>query len=269
MDEHIEEFYHSAQESSPHGNFHEVIALHKIPATSYVELLLKTPQLPRGWYELAHLSKRDRLEFVSEFWLSKLPYHPMLTAFIASFFASLDDISIFLVQQKWDDPFYAEMVYSLSNNRGFFRGAIPANDNDLVALQKMFPQYILPRDYLAFLQIHNGFCKATDCTGILPAGNVYPLYSQIHSGLSEQEMITSTANMVVNPKSLIPFYESFGMPFYQCFWGEWYPDQEMGNVYYSLKNKRVSDVRAGKGSPENMAFATFIDWLIFYLEPIS
>jgi hypothetical protein len=72
----------------------------------------------------------------------------------------------------------------------------------------------------------------------------------------------------VNPKSVIPFYESFGIPFYQCFWGEWYPQQEMGNVYFSHTTKTISDVGGTDSSAESMAFQTFVEWLMFYLERV-
>jgi hypothetical protein len=59
------------------------------------------------------------------------------------------------------------------------------------------------------------------------------------------------------------------MPFYQCFWAEWYPEQEMGNVYYSGESKTISDVFGSFSSSETMAFTTFTDWLMFYLERID
>jgi hypothetical protein len=72
-----------------------------------------------------------------------------------------------------------------------------------------------------------------------------------------------------HPKSLIPFYESFGQPFFQCFWGDWYPDQEMGNVYYSNATKKILVSNKKDDCLETMAFETFTDWLVFYLEKLN
>ena len=81
--------------------------------------------------------------------------------------------------------------------------------------------------------------------------------------------VTNTKGELINPHSLIPFYESFGMPFYQCFYKDWYPETEMGNIYYSGNTNTISDVKNKDPSSEAMAFSTFSDWLIFYLETIS
>jgi hypothetical protein len=59
------------------------------------------------------------------------------------------------------------------------------------------------------------------------------------------------------------------MPFFQCFWGEWYPEREMGNVYYSGFTRSISDYTQFGVGVETMAFETFTDWLMFYLETIE
>lgn len=94
-------------------------------------------------------------------------------------------------------------------------------------------------------------------------------YETFQSFLEEQGAPPTSDGKPVDPKTLIPFYESFGMPFFQCFWAEWYPEQEMGNVYYSGETHSISSVRIVGDASENMAFPTFIDWLIFYLEQIE
>jgi hypothetical protein len=81
--------------------------------------------------------------------------------------------------------------------------------------------------------------------------------------------ITTPSGAIVNPASLIPFYESFGMPFFQCFWGEWYPEQEMGNVYLSPASRMISTCKKRGECDESLAFETFTDWLMFYLEKID
>jgi SMI1 / KNR4 family (SUKH-1) len=265
MDHHLKDFYRQFSDEAPRGNFHSVIALHLSPDIPWNTIKAKVPDLCKGWYELAHLDTKDRIEFSRDFWLAKLPYRQGLNESINRFFSSLDDIGIFLTQKKFEDPYEASLVYSIKDNGGFFRGAPPASEKQLVDLQKFFSDFILPIDYLAFLQIHNGYCKATDCTGITPSEDMPAAYEALQESMMKREMLTSK-NSMVDPKTLIPFYESFGMPFYQCFWSDWYPEEEMGNVYYSGIDHTISDVFSGKSSMEIMAFPTFTDWLMFYLE---
>ncbi len=268
MDQHIKEFYSHFSNDTPHGHFHKVISVDKDLHLDWENVKQKVPDLCRGWYELSQLSPKDRIDFTQDFWLSKLPFRPNLQESINKFFALLDDILVFLVQNKFDDPFEAHLVYSLKEDKGFFSGGSPASDENIVQLQAQFPEYIFPEDYTAFLQIHNGFFKTTDSTGIIKSSQMYTTYSTFQKQFVEQpkEGLLTTGGMVVDdPHSLIPFYESFGMPFYQCFWGEWYPENEMGNVYFSGQSKTISDIR-GEPGPESMAFVTFLDWLMFYLE---
>lgn len=269
MDHHLKDFYRQFSDEAPRGNFHSVIALHQAPEISWPTIKEKVPTLCRGWFELAHLSAKDRIEFSRDFWLTKIPYRQGLDEFVNRFFASLDDIGIFLTQKKFEDPYEAHLVYSIKGDGGFFKGAPPASEKVLSDLQKVFSAYILPNDYLAFFQIHNGFCKATDCTGITAAEKVHESYLTLQKLMQQHDPIVTSRNVIVDPKTLIPFYKSFGMPFYQCFWTEWYPDQEMGNVYYSGEAKTISDVFSGASSSEMMAFPTFTDWLIFYLERVE
>ncbi len=168
MDRHANEYYSVYSEKRPHGHFHQVIPLHEHRSMSWEEASSLVPTLGKGWYELAQLSKQDRLEFIREFWLMKLPYYPHTGEFLTNFFSSLDEIGVFLTQRSYDDPFQANLVYSLVDNNGFFHGDPPATELELVQVQKAFPHFILPVDYLAFLQIHNGFAKQTD-TGIFPS----------------------------------------------------------------------------------------------------
>lgn len=269
MDLHAIEYYSAYSEKAPHGHFHRVIALHDDPLVEWQQASELAPRLCRGWYELAQLPAQDRIDFTRDFWIAKLPYCPHLSEFLFKFFASLDDVGVFLTQQKYEDPFQAHLVYSLADNSGFFHGECPATDAEIINLQKEFPNYILPADYLAFLQIHNGFAKLTD-TGIIPSANMKEGYEVFQKILAEgQDPISAADGAFVNPASLIPFYESFGMPFFQCFWGDWYPDQEMGNVYYSVPSRKISTCKKKGDCDETMAFENFADWLMFYLEKID
>jgi len=269
MDEHIESYFEEFSDDGSRGNFHKVIALHDSPDVDWKIISQKIPQLPKGWYELAQLPVQDRIEFSRDFWISKLPFHLNAEEFIEDFFGSMDDVGIFIVQKTFEDPFEAQMVYSIEGNNGFYRGGTPATEEDIFFLQTLFSEMVLPEDYLAFLQIHNGFCKTTDCTGITSTHSIPETFQNFQFLLEQNEPLKTTQDEPLDPKTLIPFYESFGMPFFQCFWSEWYPAQEMGNVYYSGETNSISDTRTRVASPENMAFPTFLDWLMFYLERVE
>lgn len=271
MDHHVDDFYQCLSDESPHGKFHDVIPLHRRADISWAEIAEKVPGITRGWYELARISSKDRIEFTFDNWCATMPYNPRTETALEGFFASLDDIGIYVVQKNWDDPYKVEMVYSLENNAGFYRGDLPASEAEILYLQKFFDKYILPADYLAFLQIHNGFWKTTDCSGIAKASHLPVKYDQFQELLAKEASVSTSKGEPVNPKSLIPFYESFGMPYYQCFWGEWYPEQEMGNVYYSSETKAIPSI-ANLNHDDLiavLAFPTFADWLAFYLERIG
>lgn len=266
MDHHLKEFYHQSSGDTPRSNFHSVIPLHLSQDIDWEELKEKIPSLMRGWYELAHLSAADRIEFTKDYWLSKLPYRQGLDESLGKFFSALDDIGVYITQKKFDDPYVAHLVYSIKGDGGFFCGGAPVTERGLMDLKDFFQNEILPKDYLAFLQVHNGFCKTTDSTGIIKTEDVPQTYLDLQR--MQGEPIMTTQGTFINPKSLIPFYESFGMPFYQCFCAEWYPEDEMGNVYYSREAKTISDIYTGTSSIETMAFPTFTDWLLFYLEKL-
>lgn len=269
LDRHIREFYSVFSDETPSGNFHRVISLNSEPQVTWEEIVDKVPKLCKGWYELAHLSPADRLEFLCDYWLIRLPYHPDLKDFLVSFFNELDDIGVFVIQKKFEDPFTAELVYSRRGGNGFFRGSIGASEEDLAFLQKKFPNHFFPKEYFSFLQIHNGFSKTTDCTGIIPSHKIFETYLNFQEMIDALPPVETTRGELVDSKSLIPFYESFGMPFFQCFYGEWYPGEEMGNVYYSGLTNAISDIKDNLTGTENMAFATFTDWLMFYLEKVQ
>lgn len=263
MDSHIKKFFFGKN-----AHFHHVISLNDSPDLSWEEVSEKCPTLCRGWFELSKLKRADRIEFTRDFWLSKIPYQPeMLEAFL-QFFNSLDDIVLFLAQKEANDPYECYMVYSLNNNRGFFHGKCPSREEEIVGLQQLFPEVILPQDYLLFLSIHNGFAKAYD-TGVLNTKQIAECTKRFRQGLSQEEPLLNANDQNIDPETLIPFYESYEMPVYQCFWSEWYPEQEMGNVYYSGLTRTISDIRNLATGEENLAFPTFIDWLLFYLEKVD
>ena len=268
MDQHILEHFRSYSDDSSHAHYHCVKALHDEPSLSWSEASELAPNLCRGWYELAHLPTQDRLEFIQDFWCTKFQSDPTFVNFLLNFFKNVDDIGIYLTQQCYEESFEAQLVYSLKDNSGFYRGYSPIKEDEIIALQKVYADYILPADYLNFLKIHNGFAKLTD-SGIKKSTKIEEIYQELQAVLEKGEPLRTTSGIAINPKSLIPFYKSFNMPFFQCFCGEWYPEREMGNVYYSGVTHTISDFTKQGDGMETMAFGTFTEWLKFYLEKIE
>lgn len=268
MDNHAVDYYTPYSEQHPQGHFHHVIALHDSPDMDWKDISKQVPLLSRGWFELSRLAQKDRIDFTRDYWLSKIPFHPKLNAFLMNFFDAIDDIGVYIVQKKFEDPLDVHLVYSRAGDSGFFHGEPPASSEELVSLQSQFPGYIFPLDYLAFLEIHNGFAKGMD-TGIISIEEMKSCYDSFQEMLANEEPLHDHKSQIIDPKALIPFYKSFGMPFLQCFWADWYPEEEMGNVYYSGLTKTISDVHCPDCSLEMMAYPTFTDWLMFYLEKID
>lgn len=251
-------------------HFHEVIALHTDKNLSWDNLVEKIPLLPRGWFELSRLSPEDRIEFTRDFWLSKFPLlseeDARLQKSLEDFFATLEEIGIVATQAKEGHLFEVHMVYSLKDDVGFFQGGVPASEEGIASLVKQFGPIILPSDYLAFLKIHDGFSKYTD-TGLIKSREMARIYQRFQQMLAD-EILVNAEGEVINHAHLIPFYESFGLHCYQCFYADWYPDQEMGNVYFSDYDRTISLWLDALHPEENLSFPTFLSWLVFYLEDI-
>ena len=71
---------------------------------------------------------------------------------------------------------------------------------------------------------------------------------------------------MIDPENLIPFYEDYGLNSFQCFFADWYPNSEMGNVYLSGINYTISDTSDRRNWSEVKAFPHFLGWLVDYLE---
>lgn len=270
MDECVGEFFASYSPGSTRGRFHRVIALHDSPDLSWEEVSQWVPGMCRGWFELCRLPPTTRIQFSYEYWLSKICYYPGFDRKLAQFFGTLEEIGVFITQTTFDAAFEAQMVYCLSGKRGFYRGMISATEEQIDAMSRLFPAAILPKDYLSFLGIHNGFSKTTDCSGIISTHQMAQKYAEFQTVIEGQGVVTTEDGDLVNPRALIPFYESFGMPFYQCFWSDWHPGEGMGNVYYSASTGTIScPSEKTMGSEESMAFQTFSEWLLFYLEQVE
>ena len=267
--DHVKEYYNQPSDDMPSGHFHKVISLNDISYLQWEDIAAQCPSMPKGWYELSRLSKEDRVQFSCDYWMATLPYHPDLLESVTGFFSSIVDIRVYITQKLYDDPFAAQLVYILEGDRGFFKGCPPVAERSLDNLKKEFQDFAFPSDYIAFLHIHNGFAKSTD-TGIILVEAMRETYQKFQDLLGNVAPLVTSKGTVIDPKTLLPFYESFGLPCFQCFWSEWYPDQEMGNLYYSDITKSISNCYCEQTLPEeSMAFPTFSDWLMFYLEKIE
>ncbi len=253
----VQEFY------QPSGNFDSVLFLSE-SKESWENARARCGELPRGWYELSRLPSPDRIAFTRDFWIDRLPYHPSFCKFASDFFGRLDDVGVVLSREKKGTPWTCEMVYSLKENRSFFRGSPPCREEELDDLKASL-NVILPRDYLSFLEIHNGFGKLSEL-GLLRASQIVGVREKVMNALLASEKPLMQAGRVVDPGSLIPFFASFGTESYQCFFADWYPGNEMGNVYLSGIDYTVSECSDRKEWSDQLAFPTFLDWIAFYME---
>lgn len=224
----------------------------------------KVPGLSRGWFELCKLPASDRIDFTRDFWLDRLPYQPRVHSRLLEFFHGLDDVAVVCSQAKEGDPWKAEMVYSMQENRSFFRGCPSCKEEEIDELQ-IAVNANLPHDYLAFLRIHNGFGRLSDL-GLLNCDDVIEAKRNLMDRLLRAENPLMLNEQPIDPSALIPFFELFGLDSYQCFFTDWYPENEMGNVYLSGIDDTISDYTDRKEWADHLAFPTFLEWLSFYLE---
>lgn len=255
------QFYEKGSES----NLQEVFFLNEDRNANWTELSEKSPDLPRGWFELSRISPVERIEFIRDFWFDLLPFHPRVHSAIFDFFSRLDDVAVVIARRE--DELHPEMIYSLADNSTFFRGLPPATEEDLREFRNEIG-ISLPRDYLAFLRLHNGFGKLSEL-GLLRIEDVGVCRHKVKELLLNVEKTVTSGGRAVDPDSLVPFFEAYGLTSYQCFYADWYPGSEMGNVYLSGIDYTISNTRDRKSWIENLAFPTFLDWLSHYLEGMS
>jgi hypothetical protein len=268
MNSHVRKYYRKSEgDSSQVKTFHQVIPIHEDRSLTWEKAHEKVYLLPKGWYELAQLPRQDRIDFVRDYWRSTLPFVPHIDQFLSQFFTSLDDIGVYILQWGEGLSFECEMVYSLKDDSCFYQGAPPPGSREIELLNDQFGGS-LPNDFLKFLHIHNGFSKHTD-TGICKAQDMPRIHRRLVRDVSDQNLVIKCHDHLIDPGELIPFYESFGLRAYQCFYREWYPTAEVGNIFFSLRDKTVSDFKNSKALSDTMAFPSFLDWLTFYLESIG
>ena len=184
---------------------------------------------------------------------------------MSEFCSRLDDTAP--VISRKDDELQPEMVYSLADNSTFFRGLPPASEEDLREFRNEIG-LTFPRDYLSFLRLHNGFGKLSEL-GLLRIEDVGIARQRVKGLLLHAEKSVKSEGRAVDPGSFIPFYEAYGLSSFQCFYADWYPGSEMGNVYLSGIDYTISRISDRKSWAENLAFPTFLEWLTYYLEGMS
>jgi len=251
-------------------HFHKVIALQERPDLAWEQIRAQVPLLPRGWFELSRLGQEDRVDFTRDFWLTTLPFSAeqgtRLEERMLDFFELVEDVGIFLTQTMENLPFDVHMIYTIQDDVGFFHGAPPASEQARETLIRQFGSVEFPEDYLAFLGIHDGFSKMAD-SGLIRLRDMARTYQRFQQLLS-QEVIVTPEGEVVHPGSLIPFYEAYGLHCYQCFFTEWFTDREMGNVFFSQSEKLMSNYLDEESLENNGAFASFLHWLVHYIEDL-
>ncbi|MBI5272421.1 MAG: SMI1/KNR4 family protein [Chlamydiia bacterium] len=242
-------------------NFEEVWMLDETSEKEWKDVKRLIPHFPKGWFELSRVNAADRIDFTRDFWMGRLPFYPALHAAIEEFFDALDDVCV--VAARDGDSWLLQLIYSFRDNSCFFRGMMPASEEELSDLGLEL-NLTLPKDWVGFMKIHNGFGKLGDLA-LLPIDNIPDARQRVMQMVRRAEEPLKSGAMFVDTGSLIPFYETFGLNSFQCFFADWYPGSEMGNVYFSGIDYTVSDTGHREEWEENGAFATFSEWLVSYL----
>ena len=253
----VKEFYRTNQAK-------EVFALHENQDISFSKLKEMAPLLPQGWFEIVRLNSMDRVEFISAFWGSIFPYSPHVQDLIDQFFSEVEDIGVYLVKKDVDFHYFPHLVYSMRDKENFYRGYPSAVKEEIKGLREALDQ-ILPEDYVCFMKIHNGFAKNGDY-GLIPVQNVKREKLSLHNKMLTAGRKVLFQGKPLDPESLIPFHKSIGDCTFQCFHKGWYPDREMGNILFSLRDEGKFDYTPYMNQENKGIFPSFLDWLRFYME---
>lgn len=268
MNSHVRNYYRNSGLSSLwECHFYEAIPLHEREEITWKQASDLVPSIPKIWHDICQLSKKDRIEAVFSLWMKQLSGSQENLNNLSTFFQNLDDVGVFLFNLGPDLPYETEMVYSLADESCFYHGMPPIALEDSLYLSGQFGG-LLPKDYLSFLHVHNGFSKHTD-TGVFRGQDILRMYRKLIRDISERGLLIKNRGHFIDHKDLIPFYESFGTKSYQCFLKEWHYGSDVGNVFFSLRDGSISDYQSFDSITNTLAFTTFFDWLNFYLEPIG
>jgi len=240
----------------------EVLILSEMEKAQWDELEKMVPTLSRAWFELSRIVREDRILFTRDFWLDTIPYQPSVQSSIHHFFHSLDDVAVLVA--KIEGIWQPQLVYSLQDNSCFFRGLPPAPMDSFLELQEEL-DFAIPQDWRTFCTIHNGFGKLSEL-GLLKVEEVMPAKRRLMKAIYDADVEVKSGDRWIDPDALIPFYEAFGLHSFQCFYVDWYPEDEMGNVYFSGIDYTISNTHIPSEWNDNGAFCNFSQWLVSYLE---
>lgn len=256
------DYYAPYSANHPEGHFHAVIHLETHLKMGWEKLVQICPTLPQGWFELISLAVADRIELMREHWLLKTRAYPKIQEAITGFFLSLDYLGVFLTQRSYEDPFEAELVYQVSGSGHFFRGKPGATPEGIAILQKEFAEYLLPMEYISFLQIHDGFANERDI-GIFGSRDISLACIDSQEVLQKACEKTSHA---IHPKSLVPFYQSSDPSCIQCFWNAWQLDPKQESAHYTGNAGTTGLFSVLGNGVETMPSHSFLEWMILYLQ---
>ncbi|MBF5050932.1 hypothetical protein CLAVI_000554 [Candidatus Clavichlamydia salmonicola] len=234
-----------------------------ISINSWEEVSKEISLLPRGWFELAHLSREDRILFTREFWLLRLGDEISSVDVLEKlniFFDNMEDISIYAIQHLENQGYEVRMVYSMRHAGFFFQGGPPAFSLSIEQLNQKFDN-IFPKDYLAFMGIHDGFGNCED-VGIIPTKEMAKSYQKFQQFLSLGERKYNGISL--DKIGLIPFYESVDLYSYQCFsMNNILANGGMANINFSSTDFESNE----KGyTRKSCKFLSFLSWFVSYIE---
>ncbi|NGX56404.1 MAG: hypothetical protein K1060chlam5_00643 [Candidatus Anoxychlamydiales bacterium] len=222
---------------------------------------------PKAWAELCQINKDLRIEFYRDYLLKILPYKPNVYSFIYDFFSYLENLDVVFFKKNKTDNYECELVYSLKDIDTFFRGKEPLEEIEIKNINASF-EMLLPRDYLTFLKVHKSFSKNDD-TGVFDGRILKDMQNEFINFVENKNSQIRSDSFFIDPKTLIPFYQCYNKESFQCFFTQWFPIEEMGNVYYSGLDNQISDYHNMLNSSETLSFKSFLDWLIFYMDVFS
>lgn len=241
--------------------FHKVLNVNESDI-SWEDLHSQIPYFPKGWFELARLPTKDRIELLQAFWLAKLePCQPssFVVYKVQHFFSKLQDIIVLATQFTSQSAYEIHMIYE--GEGVYFYGHPGALQEEVEILKMRFLPMHLPEDYLAFLLIHNGFSQFTD-VGIISTFEIAKTHAVFEHSFEKKWLLIG--HHLLSKEHLFPFYAAHDYLSYQCFFIPWDPlDKEIHNISIAIEDQHALDSTVGAASK----YASFLEWLVFYLHP--
>lgn len=202
----------------------ECIELHEKEGVDFERVQRACPSLPRGWFELAMLSTHDRKEFLAAFWKNCLYYDPQIPPFIDRFFASLEEIGVYLCKEI-GSGFFEPLIVYMTKEGSFYLGYLPLEEEKVSEVKNLF-EGMIDQNFLKFMKIHNGF-YAPHLGRILS-------FSQMQENLQTLKNSYLEKNGVVD--EILPFFEKQDLSTLECLE---LIEEEHEVVSFDLKEKKV------------------------------